>query len=93
MCRPRLWKNTRPKKKKTDPIMAAVARKRRLPFFMSESSMQQIWAPWRMDYIKGLKEEDQKGCIFCWKPLADPAEDEKNLIVERREHCFLIMNL
>ncbi len=73
--------------------MAAVARKRRLPFFMSESSMQQIWAPWRMDYIKGLKEEDQKGCIFCWKPLADPAEDEKNLIVERREHCFLIMNL
>lgn len=60
--------------------------------------MQRIWAPWRMDYIQGLNEEHAaaeaaKGCIFCWKPREEPAQDAANLIVARREHCFVIMNL
>lgn len=46
-----------------------------------------LWAPWRMEYILGEKEE---GCIFCTKPGAD--EDRQNLILYRGEHCFVIMN-
>lgn len=62
--------------------------------------MQRIWAPWRMEYIQGLNEDGNasraeagKGCIFCWKPGEDEGRDEQNLILARRERCFLIMNL
>lgn len=46
-----------------------------------------LWAPWRMEYILGEKEEE---CIFCSKPKAD--EDRRNLILLRGEHNFVIMN-
>lgn len=46
-----------------------------------------LWAPWRMDYIKGVKEE---GCIFCDKPKQ--ARDRDNLVVQRGRHAFVIMN-
>jgi ATP adenylyltransferase len=48
---------------------------------------QRIWAPWRMDYIKGEKSQD---CIFCSKPAAD--DDEENLIVHRADRCFVMLN-
>lgn len=55
--------------------------------------MDSIFAPWRSRYVssasKGLKEE--KGCIFCDFPAQD--DDEKNLIVHRGEHNFVIMNV
>jgi len=50
--------------------------------------MENIWAPWRMDYILNGEE---KGCIFCNKPKEN--EDEKNLILLRRNLCFVVMNL
>ena len=53
--------------------------------------MQRIWAPWRMAYLKGQMPEAREGCIFCWKPAEE--RDEENLILERRTHCFVIMNL
>jgi len=40
-----------------------------------------LWAPWRIDYIKGPKGDQ---CIFC---DPDPAH-----VVERGEHCFTILN-
>jgi len=60
--------------------------------------MQRIWAPWRMEYIRGLDPEgraaeESKGCIFCWKPAAPPERDHDNLLIARRDHCFLILNL
>jgi len=46
-----------------------------------------LWAPWRMEYIRGEKEQ---GCIFCNRiPRAD---DRENLIVTRGKQCFVIMN-
>jgi len=30
--------------------------------------MDRLWAPWRMEYIRGDKE---KGCIFCKKPKGE----------------------
>jgi len=49
--------------------------------------MKYLWAPWRMDYILG---EEQKGCIFCKKPLE--RKDDINLILHQGRHSFVMMN-
>lgn len=51
--------------------------------------MQQLWAPWRLQYI--LQGEPEEGCIFCIKPKQD--KDRENLILYRSNHAFIIMNL
>ncbi len=50
--------------------------------------MKRLWAPWRMQYLVGEKEE---GCIFCSK-IAE-SHDEENYILYRGEWGFLILNL
>jgi ATP adenylyltransferase len=49
-------------------------------------SAERLWAPWRLQYIKGSKPEE---CIFCAKPALD---DESALIVCRGERCFVMLN-
>ena len=46
-----------------------------------------LWAPWRLAYIKGEKEP---GCIFCTR-LAR-STDEKDFILCRGERSFVILN-
>jgi ATP adenylyltransferase len=50
--------------------------------------MKHLWAPWRMDYIKGKK---PSGCILCDKPKEK--KDPANLILKRGKHGFVMMNL
>jgi len=50
--------------------------------------MKRLWAPWRIDYIRG---EKALGCILCDKPKA--ARDAENLILHRGRHGFIMMNL
>lgn len=50
--------------------------------------MKRIWAPGRIEYIRG---EKPLGCILCLKPNDD--RDAENLILHRGEHGFVIMNL
>jgi ATP adenylyltransferase len=50
--------------------------------------MQHMWAPWRMAYLTG---HGPTGCVFCQK--VDEHADDANLIVTRRERCFVTMNL
>ncbi len=47
-----------------------------------------LWAPWRMGYILAPRDE---GCLFCDKSKEN--QDEKNLLVARGEHCFVLLNL
>ena len=47
---------------------------------------ERLWAPWRLEYIKGDKPGE---CIFCTKPALD---DESALIVRRGDRCFVILN-
>jgi len=47
-----------------------------------------LWAPWRMGYVLGEKYE---GCILCDKHRDN--EDERNFVVERGEHCYVMLNL
>lgn len=51
--------------------------------------MQQLWAPWRLQYVINTGEDE--GCIFCTKPKQD--NDRDNLILYRSNHAFIIMNL
>ena len=48
---------------------------------------ERLWAPWRLDYIKGPKPE---ACIFCSKPAL--GDDASAYIVARGEHCFVMLN-
>jgi ATP adenylyltransferase len=48
---------------------------------------QRLWAPWRLEYIKGPKPDD---CIFCSKPTL--GDDRAAHIIHRGEHCFVMLN-
>ena len=44
--------------------------------------MKQLWAPWRLEYIR--QADELPGCIFC--------EPEESLVVARDEHAFVLVN-
>lgn len=48
---------------------------------------RRLWAPWRLDYIKGEKPDE---CIFCTKPRR--GDDAAALIVDRGDSCFTMLN-
>ncbi|MFQ6121881.1 MAG: HIT domain-containing protein [Dehalococcoidales bacterium] len=49
--------------------------------------MEQIWAPWRIQYIQMEKPE---GCILCEKPRQN--KDAQNYILYRGDKNFIILN-
>jgi len=49
--------------------------------------MENLWAPWRAEYILGEKEKE---CIFCSR--LKQRTDRENLILFRGEQSFIIMN-
>jgi ATP adenylyltransferase len=51
---------------------------------------QNIWAPWRMEYIQGL-EEKSDGCFLC-EVWADESDEAGNLVVWRGERAFCVLN-
>lgn len=50
-------------------------------------SEQRLWAPWRLEYIRGPKSGE---CIFCTRPEA--RDDAASYIVHRGESCFVMLN-
>ena len=46
--------------------------------------MNNIWAPWRMEYVTTPKEST---CIFCTAP-----DNQDPLILKKEQTCFAIMN-
>ena len=50
--------------------------------------MKQLFAPWRLEYILGEREE---GCVFCKKP-AQKGQERENLILDSSEKSFVVMN-
>jgi len=49
--------------------------------------MQNLWAPWRIEYILGKREPY---CIFC--PEGDGLSDEERLILHRGRTTMVMMN-
>ena len=50
--------------------------------------MEQIWAPWRIEYIRKAKED---GCILCQRPQEN--NDEANYILYRGQNNFVLLNI
>jgi len=55
-----------------------------------------IWAPWRLEYLEKIDDTararpDAGGC-FLSDYWARPQDDEKNLVVHRDEHGFVLLN-
>jgi len=55
--------------------------------------MKRLWTPWRMAYLKGNQQAQEKGCIFCNKVRASTRSDRKNLLLLRGERAFIVLNL
>lgn len=51
--------------------------------------MEQLWAPWRLEFIKGPK---PAGCFFCEAAAAPAAGDADHLVVARTLHSIAILN-
>ncbi len=52
-------------------------------------SQRNLWAPWRMDYIRGIKDRDR--CFLCDHRDA-PDDDRENLVLWRSPRCLVVMN-
>ena len=53
----------------------------------AENIMNQLWAPWRIQYILGPKPD---ACVFCLP--ASTTEDGERLVLLRSKQAFVIMN-
>jgi ATP adenylyltransferase len=53
--------------------------------------MQHLWAPWRMNYIKDVRDDCPKSEIFV--KIAQSSDDEKNMVLQRGKTCFAVLNL
>ena len=49
----------------------------------------QLWAPWRMEFIRNPKEE---GCFLCRIIRDGEAKDHENLVIFRGKRSLLLMN-
>ncbi len=54
---------------------------------------QNLWAPWRMEYIRLLKEEGGAAgeCFLC-RYAGEPTRDAANHVIWRTEHAFTCFN-
>ena len=52
--------------------------------------MEQIFAPWRIDWVERDDDEDVDGCPFCVLPERD--DDRESRVVARSDRCFVLLN-
>lgn len=50
-------------------------------------SVKHLWAPWRLEFIKGPA---PTGCVFCTLPKH--GNDTEALILHRGQECYVILN-
>ena len=51
-----------------------------------------LWAPWRMEYIRSLDQHEKaQGCFLCGYRDA-PDQDEGNRVLWRTQSSFVVMN-
>jgi ATP adenylyltransferase len=56
--------------------------------------LDRLWSPWRSEYIAAGSSGDSESreCVFC-AIQRDPGEDEKNFILHRARHNFVVLNI
>lgn len=50
-----------------------------------------VWAPWRMQYVRGLTKRGTRACPFC--PIVRRPDDAAQHVLHRGRHAFLVLNL
>lgn len=60
-------------------------------------SNKNIWAPWRIAYLKGLADDvrsghDGESCFLCDYWNDQPENDRKNLLLHRGQKAMVVMN-
>lgn len=62
--------------------------------------MDRLWTPWRYQYLSGETAKNSgddsspsDSCIFCTLPQENPTQDERNFIIHRARHNFIVLNL
>ena len=53
-------------------------------------SIESLWAPWRLDYVKADKPNDD--CVFCVAATRDPALDKKHGVIAYGDHSYVLLN-
>ncbi len=53
------------------------------------SSNRPLWAPWRIEFIRG---EEEDSCFLCDNEQYNPRSGEENLIIYRGKNCFVMIN-
>ena len=51
---------------------------------------EQLWAPWRFQYVSHADDKNSCGCIFCDLPSQE--NDRDNLILHRGIKAFVMLN-
>jgi ATP adenylyltransferase len=49
-----------------------------------------LWAPWRMQYVRGLTARGTRRCPFC--PMVRRPDDAAQHVLHRGAHAFLVLN-
>lgn len=55
--------------------------------------MKRLFSPWRSKYISTFKNEKPRKGESLFTRILRENRDEKNLVVIRKKHCFVLMNL
>jgi ATP adenylyltransferase len=56
-----------------------------------EEFKQNLWAPWRMEYIRSLADEKKDGCFLC-RYRDEKDRDAANHVLWRTAHSLVVMN-
>ena len=52
--------------------------------------MEQVFAPWRIEWVERDEKNPDVDCVFCDLPSRD--EDRSNKVVARNEHAYVLLN-
>jgi ATP adenylyltransferase len=52
--------------------------------------MDQVFAPWRIEWVERDGDDDDDGCVFCTLP--EGGDGRANRIVARGEHAYVLLN-
>jgi ATP adenylyltransferase len=57
--------------------------------------LDRLWSPWRYDYINsgGKKDSETPACVFCALIADAPELDQKNYVLHRAAHNFIVLNI
>jgi len=53
--------------------------------------MDQLFSPWRMQYVLRIPDVKEDECVFCASPRTE--NDRDRLILHRDDDCYVILNL